>query len=129
MFQPDLDRLGDHLEHAAELVPVFGTAGIKSVVNGPVQWPPDGQAILGPVDDQHVYNFWQCCGYSYGVAQGAGAADYLTSWITDGEPPYELFETDPSRYGAWATKFFTSAKVTLHTGQKKLIPNLKVVIP
>jgi len=121
LFQPDLDRLGDHLEHAAELVPVFGTAGIKSVVNGPVQWPPDGQAILGPVDDQHVYNFWQCCGYSYGVAQGAGAADYLTSWITDGEPPYELFETDPSRYGAWATKFFASAKVRETYGSNNIV--------
>jgi len=121
LFQADLDRLGDHLEHASELVPVFGTAGIKSVVNGPVEWPPDGNAIIGPVDDQGVYNFYQACGFSYGIAQGAGAGDYLCRWITEGEPPYELFEADPARYGPWATKYFASAKVRETYGKNNTV--------
>jgi len=111
LFQPDLDRLADHLEHAAELFPLFAEAGISSVVNGPVQWACDGNALVGPVEDQGVYNFWQACGFSYGIAQGPGAGDYLARWITEGQPPYELFEVDPTRYGPWTTKFFTSAKV------------------
>lgn len=111
LFQEDLDRLGEHLEHASELMPLFGTAGIRAVVNGPVSWPPDGNGIVGPVEDQGVFNFYQACGFSYGIAQSAGAGDYLTNWIVNGEPPYELFETDPTRYGPWATKYFTSAKV------------------
>merc|ERR1719192_1828432 len=121
LFQADLDRLGDHLEHASELVPVFGTAGIKSVVNGPVEWPPDGNAIIGPVDDQGVYNFYQACGFSYGIAQAAGAGDYLCRWITEGEPPYELFEADPARCGPWATKYFSSAKVRETYGKNNTI--------
>jgi len=111
LFQEDLDRLGEHLEHAAELMPLFATAGIKTVLNGPVEWPPDGNAIIGPCEDQGAYNFWQCCGFSYGIAQSAGAGEFLKDWIINGEPPYELFETDPTRYGPWATKYFASAKV------------------
>jgi len=109
LFPEDLDRLMPHLEHVSNLIPEFASAEINSVVNGPVSWPPDGNPLLGPVHD--VPNYWAACGMSYGIAQSAGLADYLTDWIITGEPPYELFEADPTRFGSWAGKNFSDQKV------------------
>jgi len=61
---------------------------------------------------------------SYGIAQSEDISDYLTDWIIDGEPPYEMFELDPTRFGPWAGKHFTDKKVRETSGK-----NNKVVFP
>jgi len=109
LFPEDLERIMWNLEHVSNLIPLFGSAEVNSVVNGPVSWPPDGNGLIGPVND--VPNYWAAVGNSYGIAQSAGIADYLTDWIIDGEPPYEMFELDPTRFGPWAGKHFTDKKV------------------
>ena len=87
LFPQDEDRIMDHLEHAGDLIPQFlegkilyihskkslffsFSAGIQSVVNGPVSWPPDGNPLLGPICDDKVKNYWAACGFSYGIAHG-----------------------------------------------------------
>ncbi|CEM35624.1 unnamed protein product [Vitrella brassicaformis CCMP3155] len=119
LFPGDLDRLLPHIERATELVPVVETAGIKAIVNGPVSWPPDGNALLGPVPNKK--NYYAACGFSYGIAHGPGAGKYLVDWILQGEPPYELFETDPTRYGDWTTPAFTDAKIRETYGFNNII--------
>ena len=47
LFEPDLDRLGPHLEMAMELIPSFQNAEIQSVVNGPITYSPDILPMIG----------------------------------------------------------------------------------
>ena len=47
LFEPDLDRLGPHLETAMELIPSFQNAEIQSVVNGPITYSPDIRPMIG----------------------------------------------------------------------------------
>lgn len=35
---------------------------------------------------------------------------YLSDWILEGEPPFDLIEVDPNRYGKWTTTEYTAAK-------------------
>ena len=35
-------------------------------------------------------NFYQCCCFSFGIAQAAGAGKSLSEWIVDGAPEWDL---------------------------------------
>ena len=56
-------------------------------------------------------NYWLACAESYGIAHSFGLGRYMAHYIKYGEPPYELNETDPSRYGEWAHDEFVREKV------------------
>jgi dimethylglycine dehydrogenase len=109
LFDGDLDRLMHSMEAATSLVPVVETAGIKTVLNGPTCWPADGNHLVGPAPDKP--NYWHACAESYGIAHGAGLGRYIVHWMQNGEPPYELIESDPARYGKWATPEWVGEKV------------------
>jgi len=109
VFDGDVDRIMHSMEAAFELVPAIQEIGIKTVLNGPTCWPADGNHLVGPSHEKP--NYWQACAESYGIAHGAGLGRYLVHWMQHGEPPYELSEADPARYGAWATPEFVGEKV------------------
>mmetsp|Transcript_11675 Transcript_11675/g.31381 ORF Transcript_11675/g.31381 Transcript_11675/m.31381 type:complete len:906 (-) Transcript_11675:86-2803(-) len=109
LFDGDIERLMHSMEYATHLVPVIETAGIKTVLNGPTCWPSDGNHLVGPAYE--VPNYWHACAESYGIAHGAGLGRYIVHWMQHGEPPYELTEADPTRYGEWATPEWVADKV------------------
>jgi dimethylglycine dehydrogenase len=109
LFSSDMDRLLDNVGRAGEIVPILGETGLKTVLNGPTMWTADGNHLYGPSWEKS--NYWLACAESYGIAHSAGNSRYLAHWIAKGEPPYELFESDPARYGYWATTDFVSEKV------------------
>lgn len=109
LFDGDIERVMESMEAATTLLPVLERTGIKTVLNGPTCWPADGNHLVGPSYEKP--NFWQACAESYGIAHGAGLGRYLVHWMQEGEPPYELTETDPARYGAWATTDWVGEKV------------------
>ena len=39
-----------------------------------------------------------------------GVGKYLSDWMIDGEPPYDLIECEPGRYGNWTTREYVLAK-------------------
>lgn len=39
-----------------------------------------------------------------------GVGKYVSDWMIDGEPPYDLIECEPGRYGNWTTKEYVLAK-------------------
>ncbi|HMB75854.1 MAG TPA: FAD-binding oxidoreductase, partial [Kiloniellaceae bacterium] len=78
LFSADFDRLTPYIERVMERMPIWGDAGIKRVVCGAIPHTPDGNPLLGPAAG--VENFWQCCGSSIGIAQGAGCGKYLAQW-------------------------------------------------
>lgn len=112
LFEGDVERLMPHLERAMEVLPQVGEVGMKTVLNGPTMWPADGNHLVGPAPEWDTApNFWLACAESYGIAHSAGLSRYLSEWIVNGEPPYELKEADPARYGTWATKDWVATKV------------------
>jgi dimethylglycine dehydrogenase len=48
LITPELDRLMPWLEKATERMPLFGQAGIKSVISGAITHTPDANFLLGP---------------------------------------------------------------------------------
>ncbi|MEQ2193418.1 hypothetical protein XENOCAPTIV_024829 [Xenoophorus captivus] len=108
LFESDLDRIMEHIEMAMEMVPVLKKADIINVVSGPITYTPDLLPMVGP--HQGIRNYWTAIGFGYGVIHAGGIGKFLSDWIINREPPYDLIECDPSRYGKWTDVPFICAK-------------------
>ncbi|XP_077593151.1 dimethylglycine dehydrogenase, mitochondrial [Stigmatopora nigra] len=108
LFESDLDRIMEHVEMAMEMVPVLKKADIINIVSGPITYTPDLLPMVGP--HQGVPNYWTAIGFGYGVIHAGGVGKFLSDWITNGEPPYDLIECDPNRYAKWVDVPFLCAK-------------------
>ncbi len=108
LFPGDLDRLEPHIDAAMNRVPIFAEAGIKTVVNGPISYTPDGSPMVGPA--WGLKNFWLSEGHSFGVTAAGGSGWQLAEWIVEGEPGIDMLDVDPRRFGAYANKAYTKAK-------------------
>ncbi|MEH6739137.1 MAG: FAD-dependent oxidoreductase [Sulfitobacter sp.] len=109
LFADDLERIEDNMMRAIERVPVVGTAGIKRVINGPMIWSPDSNVLFGPVPE--LSNYFCCNGIIPGFSQSGGMGLLAADWIVTGETRYDMFAWDVARFGDWADKAFTKAKV------------------
>ena len=107
LLPPELDRLTPWLERATERMPLFGKAGIKSVISGAITHTPDGNFLAGPAPGAE--NYWMAAGVSIGICQGAGIGKYLAEWMVHGAAEINMAEFDPRRFGNWATKEYTRA--------------------
>uniref|UniRef100_A0A4W6CZL5 Dimethylglycine dehydrogenase, mitochondrial n=1 Tax=Lates calcarifer TaxID=8187 RepID=A0A4W6CZL5_LATCA len=108
LFESDLDRIMEHVEMAMEMIPVLKKADIINIVSGPITYTPDLLPMVGP--HQGVRNYWTAIGFGYGVIHAGGIGKFLSDWIRNGEPPYDLIECDPNRYGKWTDVPFMCAK-------------------
>ena len=101
LLPPNLEQIEDCLVAAAERIPRFGEVGIKTVINGPDGYTPDGRCLMGPVPGQpglHVL-----AGFSiFGIVFGGGAGKYAAEWIVDGQPSDNMWELDVRRFGDYA---------------------------
>ena len=109
LLPDDLDRIAPSLEVGFKHFPAIGRAGIRKVVNGPFTFTPDGNPLVGPV--RGLPNFWLACGVMAGFSQGGGVGLSLANWMVEGDPGSDVWGMDASRYGAWATRSYTNAKV------------------
>ncbi|WP_170439075.1 GcvT family protein [Ruegeria arenilitoris] len=109
LFPDDLDRIMENVIRATERVPVAATAGVKRVINGPMIWSPDSNAIWGPVPE--LFNYFCCTGIIPGFSQSGGLGLLAAQWMIEGEPQYDMFAWDLARFGDWADKKFTKARV------------------
>ncbi|WP_424978214.1 GcvT family protein [Leisingera sp. S232] len=109
LFPDDLDRIMENVIRATERVPCAETAGVKRVINGPMIWSPDSNAIWGPVPE--LKNYFCCTGIIPGFSQSGGLGLLAAQWMIEGEPQYDMFAWDLARFGDWADKAFTKARV------------------
>ncbi|MEM7171042.1 MAG: FAD-dependent oxidoreductase [Pseudomonadota bacterium] len=109
LFPDDLERIEENIMRAMDRVPVAGTAGIKRVINGPMIWSPDSSALYGPVPEMKGY--FCCNGIIPGFSQSGGLGLLSAEWIVTGEPHLDMFPWDMARFGTWASKAFTKARV------------------
>jgi dimethylglycine dehydrogenase len=109
LFPDDLERIEENIMRAIERVPAVGTAGIKRVINGPMIWSPDSNVLMGPVPE--LRNYFCCNGIIPGFSQSGGMGLMAAQWIIEGEMQYDMFAWDMARFGDWADKAFTKARV------------------
>jgi dimethylglycine dehydrogenase len=95
---------------------VLAEAGIKRVINGPFTFAPDGNPLVGPVPG--LRDFYVACGVMAGFSQGGGVGLTLAQWIVDGDPGMDVFAMDVARFGAFATRTYTNAKVQENYGRR-----------
>ena len=109
LFADDLERIEENMMRAIDRVPAVGTAGIKRVINGPMIWSPDSNVLFGPVPE--LRNYFCCNGIIPGFSQSGGMGLLAADWIVTGETRYDMFAWDVARFGDWADKAFTRARV------------------
>ncbi len=109
LLNNNLDRIGDALEFAFKRFPVLERVGVKTVINGPFTFAPDGNPLVGPVPG--LRNYWSACGVMAGFSQGGGVGLTLAEWMIEGEPSRDVFAMDVARFGDWITPGYTRAKV------------------
>jgi dimethylglycine dehydrogenase len=101
LLAPNLLQIEAVLEAAAERIPSFGDAGIRTVVNGPDAYTPDGRCLMGEVPG--LPGFHVLAGFSiFGIVFAGGAGKYAAEWIVDGQPSDNMWELDVRRFGTYA---------------------------
>ena len=110
LLPEDFDAVEDNWEAATDLVPALQRAGIRSNVRGPFQMTADELPLAGPAWNG-LHNFWLAEGVPGGIVWGGALGHYLSEWITEGETSIDMSEVDPRRFGDYATKSWTRAKV------------------
>jgi glycine/D-amino acid oxidase-like deaminating enzyme/glycine cleavage system aminomethyltransferase T len=101
LLPEDWEHFEPLMTAAIHRVPALETAGVKTFLNGPESFTPDGNFILGEAPG--LRNYYVAAGFnSAGIANGGGAGKLLAEWIVGGEPPMDLFEVDIRRFGPYA---------------------------
>jgi dimethylglycine dehydrogenase len=109
LLEPDLDRIAPSLELGFRHFPAFQNVGIRKIICGPFTFAPDGNPLLGPVPG--LRNFWCACGVMAGFSQAGGVGLALANWMSQGDPGFDVWGMDVARYGDWATRGYTNARV------------------
>ncbi|MGI9415085.1 MAG: GcvT family protein [Hyphomicrobiales bacterium] len=104
LLPSDLDRIEPIVALAMERVPALAEAGIKTIVNGPITFTPDGNPLVGPAFA--LENAWLLTGSSMGVMEGGGAGKFLADWMVDGAPPSDALAIDARRFGGYADRAY-----------------------
>ena len=108
LLPPDLDRIADYVADALERVPLAADAGIKTIINGPITYTPDGLPLIGPAPGYD--NYFLNCGSSFGITQGGGSGKFAAEWILNGHTSLDMIELDPRRFGDFPTPEWTAAR-------------------
>lgn len=116
LLPDDIDRISDNLKIGFKHFPAFERAGIKKIINGPFTFAPDGNPLVGPI--RGLRNYWVACGVMAGFSQGGGVGLALSNWMADGDPGFDVWAMDLARFGDWAGRAYTNAKVRENYGRR-----------
>ncbi len=108
LLAPDLDRIEDIVAQAMERTPILLPAGIKTIVNGPITYTPDGSPLIGPVAG--VDGLFLNTGSGFGIVQGGGSGKLCAEWLLHDETEWDMWELDPRRFGSHYSKEQTIEK-------------------
>jgi dimethylglycine dehydrogenase len=104
----DLDRCLPKIEAIFERLPCLRSAGIQSIVNGPITYAADAGPLVGKLPG--VRNAWSMNGLRVGIGEGGGYGKMLAQMMVHGEAEWDCWSLDPRRIGTHANKAFTIAK-------------------
>ena len=99
LLPEDWDHFEPMMQHALHRVPCLETAQVKTLLNGPESFTPDGNFLLG--ESAETRGLFLGCGMnSIGVASAGGAGMHLAHCILHTRPACDLGETDAKRFPA-----------------------------
>jgi sarcosine dehydrogenase len=92
----------EHFEPLMKLaigrVPALQRVGVKTLINGPESFTPDGNFILGEAPE--LRGLFVGAGFNaFGIASGGGAGKMLAEWVVGGAAPMDLWPVDIRRFG------------------------------
>ena len=116
LFPDAIERMEKNMEAAMTIIPAFGSAGLKRVVNGPMIWSPDAAALVGPIPG--LKNHFCAAGMIPGFSQSAGVGWALAAWVLEGEPPLDMMPLDVTRFGDYAGQGYTLARTAENYGKR-----------
>ena len=105
----DVENVAENIEHGIFRFPILGETGFKHVTVGPITYTPNGDPLVGPA--YPLKNFFQACGYSFGITQAGGIGHYLAGWIMEGEPEIDMWHVDSRRFGSYANWAYNHEKI------------------
>ena len=119
----DLDRVEGSVSAAMARVPILATAGIKNLICGPAQRTPDFHGLLGPVPGNP--NLFSYVGFVAGISQAPALGESMAQWIVRGQPDVDLWPYDLRRFGTYADRGYTMARVeeTFTFGYRVVYPD------
>jgi dimethylglycine dehydrogenase len=101
LLPPNLEQIETVLEAAGTRIPLLADLGIRTVVNGPDGYTPDGRCLMGEVPG--LPGFHVLAGFSiFGIVFSGGAGRYAAEWILNGQPSDNMWELDVRRFGDYA---------------------------
>jgi len=98
LLNDNWDKFLPYFEAAAELFPAFNDAPVRSFINGPEAFTPDGNPLVGAANGTE--GLWLCTGMnSHGVTISAAMGHIMADLLADTEPrfPTDTYTTD--RFG------------------------------
>lgn len=107
-LESHFERVEDQYRAACQVLPSLAQTSLTEKNAGAFCMTPDSLPLVGPT--HRLPNYWLAAGFFDGIASAGGIGKYLSDWIVEGEPPFELYETDPNRFGTWADKKFSIAR-------------------
>jgi len=96
LFEPNHDRFAQLADLAVKRTPVLETAGIRSLINGPIPYTADADFVMGRAPE--LDNFFLATGFLYGIAAGGGAGKMMAEWMLEGRPSLDLWPLDVRRF-------------------------------
>jgi dimethylglycine dehydrogenase len=104
----DPDRVMDVLEGVFKRLPCLTETGIRTIINGPITYSPDGLPLVGRIPGKR--NAWCIIGLRAGIGEGGGHGWLLAQQIVHGQACYDTWCLDPRRFTAHCTTEFTAQK-------------------
>ena len=97
LLNGDWDHFEPMMLNALHRIPALETAQVRTLLNGPESFTPDGSFLMGEAAE--LRGLYLGCGMnSVGVASGGGAGWALAHCVIEGALPFDLGETDPRRF-------------------------------
>ena len=96
LLEPDFDRFAQLALMAVKRTPCIETAGIRTVINGPIPYSADADFVMGRTPE--LDNFFVSTGFLYGIAAGGGAGKMMAEWMLEGRPSLDLWPLDVRRF-------------------------------
>ena len=96
LFEPNFDRFAQLAELAIKRTPCLETAGIRTLINGPIPYSADADFVMGRAPE--LDNFFVSTGFLYGIAAGGGAGKMMAEWMLEGRPSLDLWPLDVRRF-------------------------------
>ena len=96
LFEPNFDRFAQLADRATFRTPILETAGIRSLINGPIPYSADADFVMGRAPE--LDNYYVATGFLYGIAAGGGAGKMMAEWMLEGRPSLDLWPLDIRRF-------------------------------